>query len=279
VTPDDYQFLCNFLKKQSGLVLSKDKHYLIESRLNPIVREHELGSLSALVARLKGQGNSSLVRQVTEAMTTNESFFYRDKTPFELFEKNMLPQLMKARDQSRRIKIWCAAASSGQEPYSLAMTIKEMGLKAASYRFDILATDLSQDILDKAIKGTYSQFEVQRGLPIQLLLKYFTQCGESWDIAPMIRSMVQYKQLNLLDNFKSLGQFDIVFCRNVLIYFDQETKTSILERIATQLAPDGYMVLGAAETLVGLTRAFKPVEGMRGLYQPAKADMAMKVAG
>ena len=165
-------------------------------------------------------------------MTTNESFFFRDKIPFEQFRNQVMPALLTARAMQRNIRIWCAAASTGQEPYSLAMCLKEMAAKVAGWRIEILGTDLSTEVLEKAKTGIYSQFEVQRGLPIQLLVKYFTQVGETWQVAPELRAMVQYKPLNLLHNFSHLGTFDVVFCRNVLIYFDQQTKVDVLDRMA-----------------------------------------------
>ena len=178
---------------------------------------------------------------------------------------------MAARARERRIRIWCAAASTGQEPYSLAMCLKEIKEKLGGWRVEILGTDLSIEVLEKAKAGVYSQFEVQRGLPIQMLVKYFTQVGDTWQIAPDIRAMVQFRTLNLLNDFSPLGTFDLVFCRNVLIYFDQETKIGVLNRIGKVLDPEGYLVLGAAETVVGLTDAFKPVPEKRGLYAPNKA--------
>jgi chemotaxis protein methyltransferase CheR len=205
---------------------------------------------------------------VVEAMMTNESFFFRDKTPFENFRSTVLPALTAARRNSRAIRIWCAAASTGQEPYSLAMSLKEMQRDVAGWRIDVIATDLSNEVLEKARQGIYNQFEVQRGLPIQLLIKYFTQIGDMWQIAPDIRSMVKYQQLNLLSDFSRLGTFDLIFCRNVLIYFDQETKIGLLNRLARVIAGDGYLVLGAAETVVGLTDSFKVVTEARGLYAP-----------
>jgi len=201
-------------------------------------------------------------------MMTNESFFFRDKLPFENFRSTVLPALTAARRSSRIIRIWCAAASTGQEPYSLAMLLKEMQRDIAGWRIDVVATDLSSEVLEKARQGIYSQFEVQRGLPIQMLIKYFTQIGDMWQIAPEIRSMVKYQQLNLLSDFSRLGTFDLIFCRNVLIYFDQETKISLLNRLARVVAGDGYLVLGAAETVVGLTDSFKVVAEVRGLYVP-----------
>jgi chemotaxis protein methyltransferase CheR len=204
-------------------------------------------------------------------MTTNESFFFRDKIPFDHFRDTIIPALVAARERERRIRIWCAAASTGQEPYSLAICLKDMKDKLAGWRIDIIGTDLSTEVLERAKAGVYSQFEVQRGLPIQMLVKHFAQVGELWQIAADIRAMVQYRQLNLLADFSQLGAFDLVFCRNVLIYFDQETKVGVLNRVARATAPDGYLVLGAAETVVGLTDAFKPMPDRRGLYAPNPA--------
>jgi chemotaxis protein methyltransferase CheR len=268
VTPLDYEYLRRLLRERSGLVLSADKHYLVESRLLSVARRAGTATLSELVQRLKAPNSERLIVEVVEAMTTNESFFFRDKVPFEQFRDTIMPALLTARGGTRRIRIWCAAASTGQEPYSLAMSLKEMGKALEGCRVEILATDLSQEVLEKAKAGIYSQFEVQRGLPIQLLVKYFSQIGDTWQVAPEIRAMVQYRQLNLLNEFFQLGTFDVVFCRNVLIYFDQATKVSVLERLARVTERDGYLVLGAAETVVGLTEAFKPVVDRRGLYAP-----------
>ena len=269
MTPLDYDYLRKLLKDRSGLVLSADKQYLVESRLSPLARKAGVATLGELVAKLKGN-NERMIVDVVEAMTTNESFFYRDKIPFDHFRDAIMPGLMAARAKERRIRIWCAAASTGQEPYSLAMSIKEMKQKLGGWRVEILATDLSTEVLEKAKAGVYSQFEVQRGLPIQLLVKYFSQVGDTWQIAPDIRAMVQYRPLNLLTDFSNLGRFDVVFCRNVLIYFDQETKIGVLNRVSKMLERDGFLVLGAAETVVGLTDAFKPIPDKRGLYAPSK---------
>lgn len=277
MTPSDYDYLRKLLKDRSGLVLSGDKAYLVESRLLPITRRIGLASLSELIAQLKAPGAEKLIVDVVEAMTTNESFFYRDKIPFDHFRDGIMPSLIKARAGQRRIRIWCAAASTGQEPYSLAMIIREMAAQLAGWRIEILATDLSTEVLEKAKAGVYSQFEVQRGLPIQMLVKYFTQNGETWEILPEIKAMVQFRPLNLLSDFSHLGTFDVIFCRNVLIYFDQPTKINVLERCARVLEPDGFLVLGAAETVVGLTESFKPSSERRGLYTPNHA--ALKVAG
>lgn len=269
MTPVDYDFLRAYLKVRSGLVLSADKQYLVESRLLPVARKAGLANLAELVAVLKLAQDSSLSTTVVEAMTTNESFFYRDKVPFEHFRLTIMPALLAARRSSRSIRIWCAAAATGQEPYSLAMCLKELEAQIAGWRIELLATDLSGEVLEKARSGLYTQFEVQRGLPIQLLIKHFVQFGEWWQIAPELRAMVRYRQLNLLADFSQLGSFDLIFCRNVLIYFDQETKTDVLNRLARVIAGDGYLVLGAAETVVGLTDRFKMIPDKRGLYIPS----------
>jgi len=267
VTPPDYEYLRKLLKDQSGLDLSADKQYLIESRLLPLSRKCGVPGIGELVQKMKG-GSSSITSQVVEAMTTNETFFFRDKVPFEHFRDTIMPEALKARANRKSIRIWCAAGSTGQEPYSLAMSLKEMGATLAGWRVEIIATDLSTEVLEKSKSGVYSQFEVQRGLPIQLLVKYFKQNGELWQISPELRAMVQHRQLNLLHDFSQLGTFDVIFCRNVLIYFDQDTKAAIFERLVKPLEPDGMLMLGAAESVVGITDAFKPYPEKRGLYRP-----------
>ena len=272
MTPLDYDYLRKCLKTRSGLVLSADKQYLVESRLLPVARKAKLGNLGDLVSALKAAPESALMTAVVEAMTTNESFFFRDKVPFDHFRSTIMPALLAARKTSRCIRIWCAAASTGQEPYSLAMSLKQMERELAGWRVDIVATDLSNEVLEKARNGLYSQFEVQRGLPIQLLIKHFTQIGDLWQIAPDIRAMVRYRQLNLLNDFTELGVFDVVFCRNVLIYFDLPTKIEVFDRLSRVMAGDGYLVLGAAETVVGLTDSFKTIPDKRSLYAPNAAS-------
>jgi chemotaxis protein methyltransferase CheR len=279
VTPLDYDFLRKCLKERSGLVLSGDKEYLVESRLLPVARRAGFANLGELVGALKAAPDAVLMTAVVEAMTTNESLFFRDKTPFEHFRLTVMPALLAARRTSRTIRIWSAAASTGQEPYSLAMCLKEMERDIAGWRIDLLATDLSGDVLEKARAGLYTQFEVQRGLPIQSLIKHFTQSGEQWQIAPELRAMVKYRQLNLLRDFSSLGTFDLVFCRNVLIYFDSDTKIDVLTRMAQITASDGFLVLGAAETVVGLTDRFKMVPDKRGLYVPNSASPRLSTSG
>jgi chemotaxis protein methyltransferase CheR len=266
VTPFDYEYLRKLLKERSGLDLSSDKQYLVESRLVPLARKAGLSSIGELVAKVR-TGADALTSEVVEAMTTNETFFFRDKIPFDHLRETILPALVQARASRRALRIWCAASSTGQEPYSIAMCVKEFA-ELAGWRVEIVATDLSQEVLEKSKAGIYSQFEVQRGLPIQMLLKYFTQNGELWQLGAELRAMVQHRQLNLLQDFSHLGTFDVIFCRNVLIYFDQETKAGVFDRLSRMLEPDGVLLLGAAETVVGLTDVFKPYPDRRGLYRP-----------
>ncbi len=270
MTPLDYDFLRSLLKERSGLDLSADKQYLVESRLVPLARRAGLSGIPDLVQKMKG-GAAALITDVVEAMTTNETFFFRDKIPFDHLTGTILPALLSARASRRSLRIWSAASSTGQEPYSIAMCLKERAAELAGWRIEIVATDLSQEVLEKSKAGIYSQFEVQRGLPIQLLVKYFTQKGELWQINADIRAMVQHRQLNLMQDFSHLGKFDVIFCRNVLIYFDLATKLSIFERLSKMLEADGMLMLGAAETVVGVTDAFKPYPDRRGLYQPNPA--------
>ncbi len=271
MTPQDRDFLYGVLKEQSGLVLTGDKDYLLESRLMPIARRHAMASVEELVARMRQPGNTGIHADVVEAMTTNESFFFRDKTPFLNFTETMMPEILKTRASTKRLRIWCAAASTGQEPYSLAICLKEMSERLAGWQIEILGTDISGEVLEKAKTGLYSQFEVQRGLPIHMLTGYFSQVGDMWQINSAIRAMVSYREFNLLESFAGLGKFDIVFCRNVLIYFDQPTKSQVLDRIAAQMNPQSYLVLGAAETVIGLSGKYKSVPEKRGLYEIASA--------
>lgn len=266
MSPHDFDFLAQMLKERSGLDLSRDKVYLLESRLGPLAKKEQLASIDQLVLALRRPGSEPLRAAATEAMTINESLFFRDKTPFQHFEQVMVPHLLKARAGKRSIRIWCAAASTGQEPYSLAIQTKEMSDKLGSWQVDIMATDICGEVLEKAKAGLYSQFEVQRGLPIQMLVKYFKQINTMWQIDAGLRALINFREFNLLDSYRALGQLDIVFCRNVLIYFDQPTKRDVLGRIAAQLAPDGFLLLGAAETVLGTSDEFVPVPGKRGLY-------------
>jgi len=268
--PEDFDFISTFLKNRSGLVLTPDKAYLLESRLMPVARKNGMKDLDELIEAVRSGGKNALLVDVTEAMTTNESFFFRDTKPFDLFRDFVLPDLMETLKTRKSFRIFCAAASSGQEPYSLAMILKEEAAKLTGWRHEIIGTDISREILDKAEAGSYTQFEVQRGLPIQMLIKYFTQVEEQWQINQDIRDLVKYKEYNLLGDLKPLGQFDVVFCRNVLIYFDRETKGRVLDAIAGLMPEHGILFLGGAETVLGISERFKPVQGQRGVYSVVK---------
>ncbi|CAN0561471.1 unnamed protein product, partial [Laminaria digitata] len=274
------EYLKEFLITRSGLVLSADKLYLVESRLTPVARDLGMTGIDELIGALQKNADEKLKTLVTDAMTTNESFFFRDQKPFDNLEDHILPPMIEARKAKgqNRIRIWSAACSSGQEPYTLAMMLLENKEKFGDMSFEILATDLSTEIVDKAKEGAYSQFEVQRGLPIQLLVKYFTQTESSWQISEDIRKMVRFQTFNLLDSYGVLGKFDIIFCRNVLIYFDQETKGAILSRMADISTPDASLFLGGAESVIGISSDYQPVNGVRGVYQLSSAVAPASVA-
>jgi chemotaxis protein methyltransferase CheR len=267
---EDFEYLSTLVKRESGLILTEDKSYLLESRLMPLARKRDLNGLEELTKLAKKGTDGTLVKAITEAMTTNESFFFRDIKPFDIFRDATLPFFLDRRSNQKSIRIWCAAASSGQEPYSLAMILDEMSVKLMGWKTEIIGTDISTDILDKASKGNYTQFEVQRGLPVQFLVKYFEKIDENWQVSEKLKKMIQYKEFNLLDSLAPLGKFDIVFCRNVLIYFDQDTKSGVLDRMSELMPDDGLLFLGGAETVLGLSEKFKPVPNFRGVYQVAR---------
>lgn len=266
MTITDFDFICQILKNRSGLLLTNDKAYLLESRLLPVARKWKLATFDDLVRLIRTKNDEAVIRDVVEAMTTNESFFFRDTKPFDQFKQICMPALLKARAAQKTIRIWSAACSSGQEAYSLAMILSEMGPQLNGWKIDIIGTDLSQEILTRAKEGMYSQFEVQRGLPITLLVKYFQQTGDRWKLSDVIRNKVQYREWNLLSDPAPLGKFDIVYCRNVLIYFDQPTKAKVLAGIAKQMPDDGFLFLGGAETVLGISDKFQLLPGQRGIY-------------
>ncbi|WP_343559854.1 CheR family methyltransferase [Kiloniella sp. b19] len=262
----DFEYISDILKQRSGLVLNQDKSYLLESRLNPVARRWNLSGFDELIQKLRTSSDERLLVDITEAMTTNESFFFRDQKPFDQFRDLVLPQLLEKRAATKSIRIWSAACSSGQEPYSLAMLLDEAKAKLMGWKIEIVATDLSNEILQKAKDGVYTQFEVQRGLPINFLMKHFTQDGDRWQISQDIRRMVTFKPFNLLSSPAGLGRFDVIFCRNVLIYFDQPTKSKVLSGMSGIMQDDGFLYLGGAETVLGISDDFKLIPGQRGVY-------------
>jgi chemotaxis protein methyltransferase CheR len=270
MTGADFAFIAQFLKDRSGLIITQDKMYLLETRLTSIMRDNGLANLTALVEMLRQPGATAVKDQVVDAMTTNETSFFRDNHPFDTLRKSILPGLIERRAPMRSLRIWSAACSTGQEPYSLAMMLKDSFPILGGWKVEIVATDLSPTVLEKARAGIYSTFEVQRGLPIQMLIKHFDQQEPNWQIKRELRQTVTFRALNLLEDFSALGQFDVVLCRNVLIYFDQPTKTRILGAIARRIAADGTLLLGGAESVFGLTDAFTGVPGLKGVYGHAK---------
>ena len=262
----DFEFITQLLRKRAGIVLTTNKMYLLESRLAPLARKEGLPSIDDLIQVVRSRRDERLITQVVDVMTTNETFFYRDKTPFDHLKEAILPILAQAR-RGGRIRIWCAACSTGQEPYSIAMMLDQMPQLTGGVPVEIVATDISDRCLDRARQGLFTQFEVQRGLPIQTLMQYFTQQDDHWRISERMRQMVSYRKLNLMDPAYNLGKFDIVFCRNVLIYFDGPTKAEVFERISQTMNPSGFLLLGAAESVIGITQAFESAQDRRGLYK------------
>jgi chemotaxis protein methyltransferase CheR len=273
MTAEDFQFLCKVLLEASAIVLEPGKEYLIEARLAPIVRKLELGSITEFVKRLRAPGSFGLVAQFVDAMVTTETSFFRDVHPFETLRKTVLPDLIRRRAGERALTIWCAASSTGQEPYSLAMLLREHFPELRTWNVFFLATDLSREVLARARDGKYNQIEVNRGLPAPLLVKYFQQHGTQWQLKEEIRKLVDFREMNLSQPWPALPHMDLVLNRNVMIYFDVAMKKSILGRIARLLRPDGYLLLGGSETTFNIDNSFQRVEALKaGFYQLANAS-------
>jgi chemotaxis protein methyltransferase CheR len=266
IQPQDYKYLQEYVYHESGIVLDCDKHYLLEARLMPIIRREGLGAIADLCGLLRGVQRPHLRREVVEAMTTNETLFFRELAQYEALRTTVLPRLVETRGATRRLNFWSAAASSGQEAYSLAMMLLEMGLR--DWNIQILGTDLNESVLERAREGRYMQIEVNRGLPVAYLLKYFHRQGLDWQLKDEVRRMVHWQRFDLRHAMVHKGPFDIVFCRNVLIYFDVDTKRRILANIRAALQKGGYLLLGGAETALHLDEQFKRTEiGSAVLYQ------------
>ncbi|HYV98052.1 MAG TPA: protein-glutamate O-methyltransferase CheR [Gemmatimonadaceae bacterium] len=256
ITPDEYQFLQSLLLKQSGLSLGPGKEYLLESRLGPLAATFGFTSITALVLNLRGRPPQATVKAVCDAMTTGETLFFRDSTPFNVFRDSLLPEAAaRARQHLRPVRVWSAACSTGQEPYSLAMIADQEAKRLNGIRVEIVATDFSSPTVARAKAGLFNQFEVQRGLPIQFLLKYFTKTEQGYRISPELQARIRFQEHNLLNAFGGFGLFDVIFIRNVLIYFDTATKKDVLERLARQLTPGGCIMLGGTENTLGVTSA------------------------
>jgi len=255
INPDSYRFLQDYVYRESGIVLDGDKRYLLEARLMPIARQRRLGSLNDLCALLRATSEAPLKQQVIEAMTTNETYFFRDPAQYDALKSVVLTELIQQRQDTRKLSFWSAAASSGQEAYSLAMLLLEMGL--GDWKIQILATDLSTQMLERARGGKYMQIEVNRGLPVAHLVKYFTRVGLEWQLKDEVRRMVRFEPMDLRRSMRTLGPFDVVFCRNVLIYFDIESKKKILSELWGTLLRGGYLLLGGSETTLNLDDRFE----------------------
>jgi chemotaxis protein methyltransferase CheR len=254
ILPENYRFLQEHVHSQVGIVLEDNKHYLFESRLAPIVKQHGLGSINDLCVLLRTKRDVAFGHQVAEAMTTNETYFFRDPAQYEAIKRVLLPKLKQERGETRKLRFWSAASSSGQEAYSLAILLLENGFQ--DWNIQILGTDFSEKVVERARRGIYQQIEVNRGLPAALLIKYFCRTGLDWQLGEPVRKMVRFETIDLRQSMRTLGPFDLVFCRNVLIYFDNETKRSILKEIHSTLFRNGWLLLGGSETAFSLEERF-----------------------
>jgi chemotaxis protein methyltransferase CheR len=268
MTDQDFDFIRRLLQERSAVVLEPGKQYLVESRLAPLLRQLQLNSLGELIQRLRAQPYNGLYTQVVEALVTTETSFFRDLAPFEALRKVVLPELIRKRQSERRLSIWCAASSTGQEPYSVALLLRESFPELAGWNISLLASDISRDVLARAREGRYNQIEVNRGLPASVLVKYFRQHGPSWTLAEDVRRAVEFREINLARAWPALPRMDLVLLRNVMIYFDVPTKKDILGRLSRVLQPDGYLLLGGAETTFNLDDSYRRIEPLKsGFYQ------------
>jgi chemotaxis protein methyltransferase CheR len=254
ILPENYRFLQEHVHAQVGIVLEDDKHYLFESRLAPILKQHGLGSINDLCVLLRNKRDVALGHQVGEAMTTNETYFFRDPAQYEAIRSVLLPKLKEERADTRKLRFWSAASSTGQEAYTLAMLLLENGFQ--DWNIHILGTDFSEKVVERARCGIYQQIEVNRGLPAALLVKYFRRTGLDWQLSEQVRKMVRFETIDLRQTMRTLGPFDLVFCRNVMIYFDNETKHKIMKEIHSTLFRNGWLLLGGAETAISLEERF-----------------------
>lgn len=269
---EDFELFSTLVKQRSGLVLAVEKAYLLESRLLPVARKYNMKSLEDMAQALRVKRDEVLMFDITDAMTTNETSFFRDRKVFAFLQNTLLPNLLAARQTARHIRLWSAATSTGQEAYSLAMICAEEADRLQGWKIEILGTDISRESISRAKASTYSQYEVQRGLPAAYLVKYFQQiAGDKWQIKDNIRQMAQFREGNLLTDLGLNGIFDVILCRNVLTHFDEPTKTRIMNAIGGAMQPDGYLLLGSAETIPDGAGGFKPIPGAPGLYRPASA--------
>ncbi len=277
MTAKTFEYFCQLVLTRSAIVLEAGKEYLVESRLLPLAKLHGFSTLDEFAAAMSGTMFNTMHRQTVEAMTTNETSFFRDIHPFEALKKAIIPEILARKSATKQLNIWCAAASSGQEPYTVAMLLRENFPELRSWKITFIATDLSSAILAKARSGRYTQLEVNRGLPAPLLVKYFTKDGTEWQIKDEIRNMVEFRELNLIEKWPAMPVFDIVMIRNVLIYFDVATKKNILRNVRQVMSPQGYLMLGSAETTMALDDAFERVQIDKGIaYRQTRATGAVR---
>jgi chemotaxis protein methyltransferase CheR len=268
LSAENFALVAQLLRDECGLVLEPGKEYLVRSRLAPVAQRHEAASVDRLIDRLRGAAINGLVAEIVEAMVTTETSFFRDIHPFESLKKSVVPELIQRRAAARQINIWCAASSSGQEPYSIAILLREYFPELSNWQIKFLATDVSHDMLARSRAGRYSQLEVNRGLPTPLLLKWFRQEGGHWQIDERLRSTVTFSYMNLIQPWPAMPLWDLVLLRNVMIYFDSDLKRLILDRLARVLSRDGYLLLGGAETTLNLNDSFTRREALKsGFYQ------------
>jgi chemotaxis protein methyltransferase CheR len=272
----DFTYLADFLRHRSGLVLTSQKPDFAENRLAPVMRCFGFKSLPALIAELR-EGHEALAQAVAEAVTVGDSSFFRDRKVFEEFAGRVLPGIIARRAEKKRLRIWCAAAATGQEPYSVAMLLSDVDLVAAGWSIDLIASDIDPRAIDRAAEGLYSPFEIQRGLSPRRLASYFSQEEEYWRISESLRRMVSFRVFNLLDSLGWLWQIDVVLCRNVLMYFDRKTRAGVLDRISDILAPDGTLIVGINE-IVPQHAGFVAEGGAPGFYERPKPAPARRMA-
>lgn len=271
LTAADFDFVRLIVRADSAIALEPGKEYLVESRLSALARLEGAASVEAIIAALRQRPTGDLRYKVVEAMTTNETSFFRDVTPFEALRTHIIPDLMARRADRRQLRIWCGAASTGQEPFSLAMLLREHFPALDAWQVKITATDLSRDVLEKASAGRYTQLEVNRGLPAPMLIKYFERDGIAWRVKPVLRSMITFREMNLIGAW-NVGEVDLVLLRNVLIYFDLDVKRRIFANLRRILCPEGYLLLGSAESTMNIDDNFRRVPiGRANSYQPLTA--------
>ena len=268
MTEQDYAFVVKLLQERTAIVLDPGKEYLVESRLAPVALQHGLATATEFIQKLRSPGGTTCIADLIEAMVTTETSFFRDVHPFETLRKTVLPELLRSRLPDRELNIWCGASASGQEPYTIAILIREHFPELLGWTVNILASDLSTEMLKRSQEARYTQLEVSRGMPAALLAKYFHQDGFHWVLRDDIRSMVRFQQINLAQAWPQMPMWDIILIRNVMIYFDIETKKAILRRVSKVLRPDGLLILGGAETTLNLDSAYQRVEHLKsGFYR------------